>query len=39
MIRIFRENRTVLLAVPVLVFFTFFFIVPVFTLLALAFNP
>ena len=39
MIRIFRENRTVLLAVPVLVFFTFFFIVPVLTLLALAFNP
>ncbi len=39
MIRILRENRTVLLAVPVLVFFTFFFIVPVFTLLALAFNP
>lgn len=39
MIRIFRENRTVLLAVPVLVFFIFFFIVPVLTLLALAFNP
>ncbi len=39
MIRMLRENRTVVLALPVLAFFTFFFIVPIFTLLALAFNP
>lgn len=39
MIRMPRENRTVVLALPVLAFFTFFFIVPIFTLLALAFNP
>jgi putative spermidine/putrescine transport system permease protein len=39
MIRMLRENRTVVLALPVLAFFTFFFIVPIFILLALAFNP
>ena len=39
MIRVSREKKTAFLAIPALVFFIFFFIVPIFTLLALAFNP